>query len=983
VLASAILVVAIGAPPDAQAAFGVSKWEAGTCKEATCTDTGPASAFYTQAAGHPDYGITDFEFASREAPLNASEPEGNVRDVRVDLPPGLAVNPEAVPQCSEAALQASNCPAGSQVGEDEARGTAELTLGVKTTLTEKFPVYNMQRKPGEPARFGVEIKVALLGVDDQSYLEGGISWHHEAETGENSGVTSGDYHEFFKISELPKTPEIVESKLIFWGKPHEHSAAAPNNTFLTLPSACSGKQITHLHVDSYENPGSFLAYANETPVGATGCGSLEYKPTAVFNQETTQSDEPDGGEVVVHVPQSTSEPSRPNSPDLESAEATLPEGMTINPAAAHGLESCTSEQAGMGSGNPVACPAASRIGTVTVTAPGLPPGALNGGIYLARQESQEPESGRQFHLFLLAEAPQYGVGVRLEGQVRANRQTGRLTATVTASPQVPFEDFTLKFNGGPRAPLANPLTCGTAYFEAALTPYSGGTAALTASPFVTDANGHSGACPSPLPFSLDQSTQNTSPSAGAFTAYTFSLTRGDGRQYLSALSTVLPPGLLGAIPSVTLCGEPQATAGSCAAASQIGTATVAVGAGSEPYVLTGPVFLTGPYNGQPYGLSIPIAAVAGPFNFGTVVTRAAIGVDPHSGRVIVTSTLPSIVAGVPLRLKTVSVAVNRPDFLFNPTNCSALATESALTSTFGATQSLASPFQVGNCTALPFKPSFKVSTSSKTSKPIGASLQVHLTSPAHQANIHSVSVTLPKQLSARLTTLQQACSEATFAANPRDCPNGAKVGSAAVRTPVLPGKLLGTAYLVSHGGAAFPDLDLVLEGDGGVRVVLVGNTNIGGGVTSSTFAAIPDVPIASFTLSLPSGPNSALSASGKLCGSSLLMPTTIVAQSGAVIKQNTKVAVSGCAPVCGSTTSHSRPGPHRHSRPGPHRHSRPGGGVNRSRDLAAARFSRHTSSGQPRSKRSRGLQCPARSQPRRRSRSKTRGGRPHRQRSRR
>jgi hypothetical protein len=898
VLASSAL---FAVAPVAQADFGVSKWEAGTCKVATCTDAGSTADFYTQAAGHPNLGITDFEFKNKEAlgllgPFK--EPEGNIGAVRVDLPPGLAVNPEATEKCAEAQLNALECPEGSQVGVDKATGTAALTSalpGVKTTVTEEFPVFNMVRKPGQPARFGVELKsatLALVGLQSHLYLEGGISWHQEAESGETSGVASGDYHEYFKIGNFPAEPQVIESRLLFWGIPQNEQktpTSAPA-AFITLPSTCSSKPITRLHVASKESPGSFLPYSNETPVAATGCSSLPYHPNISLKPETTQSDQPDGGEVTLHIPQSTNEPSKVNSPDLQTAQVTLPEGMTINPSAAHGLESCTNAEVALGTNNPVGCPVASQIGTVSVEAPGIPAGSLAGSIYIAQQESQEPESGKQFRIFLVAEAPEYGVGVRLEGQIKANKQTGRLTATVANNPQVPFEDFKLKFNGGSRSPIANPLTCGAAQVEAALTPYTGGAAALSSSPFTASG------CPNPVPFVLSQSTKSANATAGAYSPYTFNLARADGQQYLSRVSTTIPAGLLGAIPSVTLCGEPQAAQGSCTAASQIGTATVSAGAGSEPYPLSGPVYLTGPYNGAPYGLSIPVSVVAGPFNLGTVVTRATISVDPHTARVTVATTnLPTIVGGVPVRLKTLSVAVNRPNFIFNPTNCGPLATESTLTSTFGATQGLSSPFQVGNCSALAFKPSFKTATSAKTSKLNGASLQVNLTQGAHEANMKSVVASLPKQLPSRLTTLQKACPEATFAANPVNCRAlGSEVGTATVATPVLPDKLSGSAYLVSHGGAAFPDLDLVLEGDGGVRVILTGNTNIKAGVTTSTFASIPDVPVSSFVLNLPVGPHSALTAIGGLCLKPLQMPTTITGQNGAVVKQNTRISVSDC-----------------------------------------------------------------------------------------
>ena len=238
--------------------------------------------------------------------------------------------------------------------------------------------------------------------------------------------------------------------------------------------------------------------------------------------------------------------------------------------------------------------------------------------------------------------------------------------------------------------------------------------------------------------------------------------------------------------------------------------------------------------------------------------------------------------------------MNRPNFLYNPTNCGPLTSDSVLTSTFAATQALSSPFQVTGCGALGFTPSFTASTNANATKAGGASLQVNVSQPSRQANIRSVVTALPLQLPSRLTTLQQACPEATYAANPFSCPAGSNVGRATATTPVLPGTLRGPAYLVSHGGAAFPDLDLLLEGSG-VRVILVGNTNIKNGITTSTFASLPDVPVSSFSLNLPMGPHSALAAYGNLCAQPLVMPTTITAQNGARVTQNTEIAVSGCA----------------------------------------------------------------------------------------
>jgi hypothetical protein len=902
--------IAAVSSPLAYAEFGVKRWEAGTCKVTSCKDAGTKQEeeFFTQAAGHPNFGITDFEMNYKEA-LGAKQPEGHIQDVRVDLPPGLSVNPEATEACTEAQLNESKCPSESKVGEDEATGTVNVPETILAgilkvpvgalTVTEKFPVYNMVRKYGQPARFGVEVKsstLSVLGISAILYLEGGISWYHEppAAGEESSNVPSGDYHEFFKIDGIPTTPEIIESKLIFWGIPQEHTGVGSPKAFITLPSTCTERPITYLHVDSHENSGHFLLYENQTPITARGCGSLAFNPSISQKPETTQSDAPDGTEVVLHIPQATNEPSKENSPDLQTAQVTLPEGMTLNPSAANGLEACTNEEIGIGTNRPIGCPAKSVVGSVSVEAPGIPSGSLAGNIYLGIPESQEPSSGREYRIFIAAETPQYGVGIRLEGRASANPTTGRLTTTVSGGPQVPFENFKLKFNGTATTPLANPLVCGAATTTAALTPYTGGATTNPFSPFTVDLNGKGGACPSPLPFTLTQGAASTPNTGGANTSFAFGLARADGQQYLSKLSTTLPEGLVGRIPAVTLCGEPQAATGDCGSASQIGTVSVSVGSGASPYSLPGTAYLTGPYAGAPYGLSVVVPAEkVGPFNYGKIVTRATIAVNPFTSQITVASQLPTIVGGVPLRLKTLSVNVNRPNFTINPTNCGALATTTALTSTLGTTQSLSTPFQATNCGALAFAPKFTASSNAKTSRADGAALNVKVTFPAGaQANIKSVLVALPKILPSRTSTLHNACPEAMFNANPFGCPQS-RVGEATVTTPVLPGKLTGYALFVSHGGAAFPDLDLVLSGDG-VTVILVGNTNIQKNITTSDFASLPDVPISSFETRLPMGKNSVVTATGNVCKRSLTMPTTITAQNGKAIKQNTKISVSGC-----------------------------------------------------------------------------------------
>lgn len=871
--------------------FGLAKWEAGTCTQKSCTDSTPES-FYTQAAGHPPYGITAFRFDSKKELLLLEEPEGHVKDVRVDLPSGLAVDPEAVPTCSQAQIESYSCPPETQVGEDEAVGA----LG-GVALKESFPVFNVQRNPGESARFGVEVDsapVRTVGKESVIYLQGGISWHHEAEApgGETSGVTSGDYHEYFEIHNIPTEPELIESRLIFWGVPYEENGHLANTdkAFITMPSTCNGPQVTLLHVDSYEAPGRFVADSNQTPVGASGCGSLEYKPQVSQQPETTQSDAPDGTEVAIHIPQPGEPPTRTDSPDLLEATVALPEGMTLDPSAANGLQGCENTQFKLGSDQQIECPAKSVLGSVEVDAPGIPDGSLKGSVYLGAPESTQPASGREYRIFLAAEAPQYDIGLRLEGHVSANPATGQLTTTFSDLPPVPFEELRLKFNGGPAAPLANPLACGAATTSASLLPYSGQPPASPLQVFEVGGGG----CPKPA-FEVQQSAQASSTRAASATSFSLGLTRLEGKQYISELTTSLPEGMIGEIPAVALCGQADAAAQKCPAASQIGEASVTIGSGPSPLALpAGPVYLTGSYAGAPFGLEILTnAEKVGPFDYGTIATRAKIEIDPYTARVSIAGALPTVVGGAPIRLRSLNVSVDHPGFMLDPTSCGPLSTSTSLISTFGAADTVTTPFQASGCSSLAFAPTFSASTNAKTTRRFGASLAVSVTEKAHQANIKSVAVMLPRKLVARLATLTDACPEKTFALSPGSCPKGARVGSATVVTPVLPGKLSGHAYFVSRGGAGFPNLDLVLEGDG-VKVILVGDTEIKGAYTHSNFASLPDVPIESFALSLPRGSNSALSANGKLCKGTLHMPTTIVAQNGKKVTDRVKIRVAGC-----------------------------------------------------------------------------------------
>jgi hypothetical protein len=885
------------AAPAAQAEFGITP---GHFASGACDNPSPAEGCTmpaTQAGEHPVFSFSTFTFNT-----TAGVPDGPPKRIRLDSPPGFVTNPHAVPTCKSAELGsvpgAEKCPLGSQIGANE---IVVDIAGKDEKFT--FNVYNMEPPLGYPSDF------AFLSATGRVDLLGGVSWHKEAV---NSSVPTGDSHEFYVINNLFEPAPLVSSTLILFSK--------PLSAFLTVPTSCTGPPSTYLEVESYAGETKSYSFTpvppfTPAPLETTGCNVVPFGPSFALRPETTQSDAPDGVETVTTVPQNQ-KPTELATAHVRTVAVTLPEGMTLNPSAAHGIEACTQGQVEVTPAKPTnTCPAGSKIGTVTVETPAvlaprsLPPeheGVLSGNIYLGKPATG-PITGPPYTIYLFAETAadaghdpggEYGVGLIQKGTVVPNEATGQLTTTFEENAQSPFSRLALKFNGGVLAPIANPLVCGTATATVSLAPWSGNPASVFKPLFAVDSNGKGGACASPLPFALSQSSEDHPTTGAASTSFTLNLSRSDGNQYLQRVSAKLPEGLIGKIPAVPLCPEPQASQGMCSTSSQIGTATVLSGSGTSPTSFSGPVYLTGPYAGAPYGMTVVISTAVGPFNLGPVVVRATIEVEPLTGRVIVASTLPTIVKGIPVRMKSMSVAINHPGFLINPTNCSLLAIESRLGSTLGATQLVSSPFQATACNTLSFKPKFGASTNAFTSRANGASFAVSIGYPTGlQANIKSVMVRLPKQLPSRLDTLKKACPEAIFySANPYKCPSGSYVGGATVTTPALPKPLSGRVFFVSHGGAAFPDIDMVLGGNG-VVIILVGNTNITKGITTTTFASIPDAPVSSFHMNLPYGKFSALGGHGNLCAQPLIMPTTLTAQNGAVIKQNTRIAVTGCLKV--------------------------------------------------------------------------------------
>ena len=854
----------------------------------------------TQAGSHP-YAFT-FSFE-----LNAdsgARPEAEMRNVTVNLPPGLIGNPTVLTRCTREQFDKEACPTGSQIGLALNALGGELPL-----LRLDLPLYNMVPPPGRPAEFAFSIYSNHIFLDASVRSDGdyGITEHAD------NVVQRQVLRNSIEIWGDPADPSHDASRECIVGgvSSYECRSSDAEVPFLTLPTACSGPESYSMSLNDWfdENAfaeASFVSHdASGVPIGLSGCNHLGFVPSISVAPDTSDADTPAGLTVEVKTPQEgLTALGGVATSNIKNTTVTLPEGVVINPGQAAGLGACQVAESAVGTLEAPSCPNDSKVGTDEIETP-LLKNSLKGNVYVL--QSNPP------NLKLLVAASGEGVNLKLVGDVHLDEATGRLTTTFSETPELPFTVFRLSFSGGAQAALTTPLRCGSYTTTSDFTPWSTPTVpdVFPSSEFVISHGTGNDACPGgSLPFSPVLTAGSTTDQAGGFTDFSLLLTREDDQQRIGSLQFKTPEGLLGMISKVPLCAEPQASEGTCSNASQIGHTVVEAGPGPYPLVVPqpgqppAPIFLTGGYKGAPYGLSIVVPLVVGPFTLQTQIVRARIEVDPLTTQLTVTTDpLPTIIDGIPADLRAINAVIDKSGFMFNPTGCEPGSFSGTATSTEGASVPIGSHFQMGSCRALTFKPDFKVATSGKTSRKDGASLDAKILYPtgelgdnqaSSQSNVKMVKVDLPKQLPSRLTTLQKACPSQTFEANPASCPEDSRVGSTTAITPVLPVQLTGPAYFVSYGGAKFPELVVVLQGYG-VTVYLHGETFISkAGITSSTFRNVPDVPITSFELKLPEGPYSALAANGNLCTTKLKMPTAFTGQNGAVLKQSTPVGVTGC-----------------------------------------------------------------------------------------
>jgi hypothetical protein len=907
------------APDFTVPAFRFLDGHAGLSISATAEDGSAPVA----AGSHPYMLEVEAAYPSRqvegEEPGNNLLPAEAVKELRFELPQGVVVNPSATSvKCSEGELIAATrgagegCPPASQVGEIHLR-----LINVFGTDVSNRALYNMEAPPGSAA------ELAFNALGSVIHVQGGLS--------SNLRLTATSKDILAKVGQASVSASL-------WANPSDprHNdqreglgcvsgigcgIPASPAPFLTMPTSCTAAHDMAVEGRGWtggETSGDVpLSGPGYEPITVDDCASVKYEPTISSQPTTNAADSPTGLDFKIHQVQDESFGGRATSP-LRDAKVTLPEGLSLNPAGASGLQSCTEGQIGYMpvdgkdrfATEPQTCPDASKVGTVSVSSP-LLDHPLPGSIFVAQPFANPFDS--LVAIYLTVEDEQSGIVAKLAGKVEPDPENGQLTATFTENPELPIEDIGLHFFAGSNAPLTTPFVCGASTTTSVLTPWSApeAPAAELSDGFTTYLPaGDQELCPvreAAAPKDLSFSAGTVSPLAGTFSPFTLRISRADGTQHITGIDTLLPQGLLGRLAGIPYCSEAalavakareetqrgaeEQAAPACPSASEVGTVRIAGGAGEKPLSVSGHVYLAGPYKGAPLSLAVVVPAVAGPFDLGTVVNRVALNVGQYDARIhAVSDPLPTILEGIPLDVRSIELTLDHPEFTINPTSCEVSSITGSASTQPGQTASFADRFQVGGCGRLGFKPKLRLSLKGRTTRAGHPALTAMVTMPGGSANIARAQVGLPKSEFLDQGNLDKVCKQADLLAG--TCAKGAIYGRAKAWTPLLDKPLEGPVYLGVGFGYKLPAL--VADLNGQVRILLKGkvDTTKEGGLRN-TFEAVPDAPVSKFLLKLKGGPKyGLLSNSEDICKKPQRAAIRFTAQNGKVRQMTSKIGIN-------------------------------------------------------------------------------------------
>ena len=874
----ALLVGSLAASP-ADAAVAVRSFE-----------TSPST---TQAGGHPDVTV---EF-SNEISIDPETGDpcycNNLRDATVSLPAGVIGNPHATPRCSTMEFAQDICPVDSQVGV----AIADVALfGCSPCFRMKVPLYNLMPLPNQAALLG--FKAFLFSYPTYTVL---------------SARTDGDYGLDAHVAAINQSFALARYRQVLWGVPAAKvndgerfksggafpvdppaASNSPEIPFLQNPTTCAGPLRSDIELLAYDHG---VSQGSAPWPATTGCDQLSFNPSLAAQPSTPQTDTASGLDVDLDVPQVLN-PNTPSASQIRAATITLPEGFSINPNAADGKTSCSDAEARIGTREEASCPEHAKVGNLSLTSSALP-GPIPGNIYLG-----EPRPGDRYRLILTADG--YATHVKLTGSIKADPRTGQLVTSFVDLPQTPFSEFQMHFFGSERGLLATPDQCGTYPVKTTFVPWNSVLPDQDSTQFFQLTSGPGGSpCPArPRPFAPGFKAASKSAGSGLHSPFSLEVTRPDGNQILDKLSLNAPPGFSATLKGVASCSDATlaaiAASGSgaaelaspgCPAASRIGSATVGAGAGTHQVYFPGAVHLAGPYKGAPLSLAVITPAVSGPYDLGNVVVRAAIGIDPVDARITAASDpLPRILEGIPLRLRTIRIDLDRKDFTLNPTNCDPFAVTSVITGDEGGSAAPWTHFQASSCDALDFAPKLSTKLSGSTKRLGHPALTATVTAGgATDANIRRAVVTLPRTQQLDNARINGPCTRQQFAAD--RCPASSILGSAMAITPLLDEPLRGPVYLRSSNNK-LPDLVAALQGPASqpVKIELAGRIDSIKGGMRTTFAAVPDVAVSKFTLSLLGGKRGLLRNTTSLCRKALFVKAAFTGQNGREVTLKPRLA---------------------------------------------------------------------------------------------
>jgi hypothetical protein len=831
----------------------------------------------TEAGGHPDLSIVT-SFTGENTQIGGPGPANPVADspsiYSVHLGPGLIANPLAAPTCPLATFEADACPPETIVGTSLQR---VLVLAVGREFDLPGFIYNLETtSPDQAALLGVRTITSNPSPPPPTLTASLVPFAVTVSPAD-LGLDAVNLEPLTAVSRTAGPIRITALGLRL-------NARAVNGFFMSNPTACVPVSVS---VSAISNAGD-RASATVTPYTPSDCGTLAFGAGLGLSLSTTQTDAPVETGVVLTRPDDTAAPRRQS--DVLESTVVLPEGMTVNPALAAGLEACTDEQFALTDrSTPAACPAASQIGTVRLVTP-LLLRTFEGTVYYG---TRTPTAFNR----LFVDVPLPGARLKLTGRVTLNESTGQVTTTFQDLPQLPFTSFDLTFQGGDRSVLVTPQACGTHTATADLVPYARLTdptppdATPTAS-FTTSFDGAGAPCA--VPFRPWFTTTPTNARSGGRTSFTLRFGRPDRDRRIAGVTFRLTRGLIGnlALRGLTQCSLDVAARGACPASSLLGSATVEVGSGPAPVSVPGFVFLTTPrVDGDPAGLSVRVEARIGPVDLGTVIVPVRLLLRSNGGLNAIAD-LPQFEDGVPISPRLTSVTIDRAGFMRNPTSCGRRRSSGVFDAVGGGSVTTHARSVLEDCRALAFSPRFRIAVGARGKTGAGARppLTTVITQPADQAGIARVRVRLPRALPSNGVALDEACSQADFDAG--RCSRRARIATARAVSPFVSRSLRGPVWIVKQE-RRLPKLVVQLRGP--LAIDFSGQIKIGRGNRITTiFPTVPDLPVTRFVLRFHSGRFGIIAANTNLCARKLFAPMQFRAQNGERSNQRPQIRVRGC-----------------------------------------------------------------------------------------